>query len=83
MEYNELQDLCEKLSEYTRISNDEVSEVCDYLIEISNYTYVLSEEFIKSLTNEIKSQLKNYMDNSEIVERKETLERVTKELIWT
>lgn len=83
MEYNELQDLCEKLREYTRISNDEVSEVCDYLIEISNYTYVLSEEFIKSLTNEIKSQLKNYMDNSEIIERKETLERVTKELIWT
>lgn len=70
------------LQEYVEVDNTELGEACGYLLEASRYGYCYSNKFNKAVKREIKRQLKNYENNSQIVESTETRVATFRELEW-
>lgn len=83
MPYIDIIEMCNELNEYVELDNSEIAEVCSLLIDLAHYTGYVSQEFENILEMEIKKQLKNYKENSTIVEKPvERYVTKVKELHW-
>lgn len=65
----------EKLSEYADLSNDEVGEAINIMMELLNYESVLSTKLMDALLKELEAQYSWFSENTKIVERKKTITR--------
>lgn len=83
MDYNELMGLCEELDEYAKLEGTEIGETCEALIQLTSFLDYVSVKFRKSLEVEISRQLKNFKDNSKIIEREVNMKVFkVRELEW-
>ena len=68
---------------YACLEGSEIGELCGVLELIYRFrSYYLSNNFEKAIENEIKAQLLNFKEHTNIIEEKITTERNTKELEW-
>jgi hypothetical protein len=72
----------EELEEYAMMEGTEIGELCGKLLSLVSLSSYASDEFQNSLAREINLQLKNFKENSEIVERTVTETTTYKELEW-
>ena len=70
-----------ELKEYVRLEGTELGEACSYLISLINYPDYISNELMCSLDDEVSWQLKNFKENSMIVEKIYPAQKY-KELEW-
>lgn len=80
-----LRGLVNQLRTYTELSNDEWQEAMDALCDLARYEYLLSDDFVAMLTDEIRDNLQNCLDNAEIIEEEvtETYTRKVRTLEWS
>lgn len=80
-----LRGLVDQLRTYSELANDEWQEAMEALCHLARYEYLLSDEFVISLTEEIRNNLQNCIDNAVITEEEvtETFTRKIKTLDWT
>jgi hypothetical protein len=75
----DLYDKIKQLREFTDLESSEVSEVCELLYRVAEYSDYLSDEFMVALEQEIDSNLKGYKDEFDVVEVEEVVpQRVVK-----
>ena len=76
----EMQEVIEKLDEYIELSHDEVSELLVYMISLYRCREGLSETLVNELENHMREALDWYEENTEIVEKTETITKTYKTL---
>ena len=72
MNYEDILKLCRKLSKYSDLEHCELGDGCRTLMALTHHTDCFSDEFNEMVVNEIKSLIKYFEENFEIVEREET-----------
>jgi hypothetical protein len=70
------------LEEYASLDETELGEVCELLISLQKYSYMISTNLNEALNKEIKEQHEYFIENTKIVEHKETCIKRWKELEW-
>ena len=80
--YERAMEIEQELKKYTKEECDELQEACDGLMHLSHYPGYISDECYEAILKELQSQLKNYQDNTEWVEREETKTHKWTELEW-
>jgi len=80
--YEELLKLSDELQEYTDIERTELGEACLLLTSLISYGDYISEQFSQALEREIEAQLKNFKENSRIVESEISGKRKYIDLEW-
>jgi len=78
----ELDDMVCELKKYAELEGTELGEACELIITLYGYGDYVSEEFEKSVIEEIKYQLQNFKDHCKIVEGEITTTHITKDLEW-
>ena len=73
-------ELSRKLKKYTELEGSELGEVGSGLLYLSNFIDYVSEDFFDELIKEMEAQLKNYEENTKIIQR--TTSRYFYELEW-
>lgn len=72
-----------QLEVYAEADGTELGELIAILLQTTFYAdYFLSADSYKAVLDELRSQLKNYQDYSEIVERTETYTQTIRDLVW-
>lgn len=79
-DYKKVMELQAELEEYAAYEGTELGEVCEAIINVSRNLDYISEEFADAVVKEIQSQLVNFKENFEWVEREETITRKYKDL---
>ena len=82
MSHTRLNKLANELAPYPDLDGAEVGEYTGRLIDVSQYSYCMGDEFLEALTKEMESQLKAFRTRTRIVRKKETHTREYDELIW-
>jgi len=83
MKLHDIQDERDDLMMYAELAGDELGEFCFSLLNAATYCgYLMSDEFKESLAKEILHQLKNFKENTRIVETEETYTQKFKNLEW-
>ena len=77
----EISKLCQELQDYADLEGTELGEVCSLLISIYNNSEYVSNPFKNEVIKEIKRQLKNFKENTEIEDREVPVMTI-KELVW-
>lgn len=75
-------EIVSKLQNYAQLEGTELGEACSLLCRLYNYSPYLGESFNKSLLDEIRGQLHNFVAHSKIVTRVETTKLNIQELEW-
>lgn len=78
---NKIKDKIKRLKEYTKVSSDEYSFVCSFLIRVYDYSDYISNQLKKNIEKEIEKKLKWYEENTKIVE-KPVLEEYTEKVLY-
>jgi len=78
----DIQDKKDELMEYADLANDEINEFCYILLHAADYSDYMSDEFKLHLAKEIIDQLKNFKENTRIVETEETYTQKFRNLEW-
>jgi hypothetical protein len=79
---NNISDDILELQEYANIEGSELGEACWALIGLFGYRDYISDECAEIIKNEILKQLKNFKENSEIIEEEETHTTKYQKLVW-
>lgn len=82
-EYEKAQNLAIALEKYASLEGAEIGETCLSLIYLVRCISYVSEDFYTALLKEIKIQLKNFKDNSRIVENEKIVRSRTKSIEWS
>ena len=75
-------DLREQLLRYAGLEGTELGEACRTMCDLSRYQYYMSDRFVHHLMYEMKEQLQNFVENCEIIEKSENVNRTYQELSW-
>ncbi len=81
----DIDDVIEELTIYADLEGSELGGLASSLIEMyESYMDYVGKDFLKALKLEMKEQLDNFKQYSEIVEEEktETVTRKVKELVW-
>jgi len=74
----------QELKNYLDLEESEVGEACGLLCDLHDrYLDYVDKKFIMALQKEILDQLKNFKENTKIIERTETTKTTIKELEWS
>lgn len=75
-------EVTKKLRRYARWDDSELGETCLLLVELAINPALLSDGFVDQLDKEIVLQLNNFLENSALVEKKESRDVVYKVVEW-
>ncbi len=83
-ELRELRNVVQELIRYAELSNGVYGEYTNYLIALFDRIDMMSVDFREIYIEELHEVLRNFQENSEIVESEEEVTQVVKhkELIW-
>lgn len=75
-DYNEMQEIKEKLIDFAELEGTELGEYCVALCELHHYYYMMEKNILfENLEKEIIKQVKYFEDNFKVVKREETYTR--------
>ena len=78
----EIYEIMDELKIYSELEETEVGEMCELLIRLYSFGDYYSEAFAQALENEIREQLINFRNNSEIIVKNVSIKHIIKELVW-
>lgn len=82
-DWDEINDIREKLLEYAEYEYDSHTEALTALCHLSQYPDYISQELWDAVVTAMKAELKMYTENTVIVTKTETITREVTDLEWT